>query len=394
MIGYLARRGLSSLVSLLLFLTLLFFVTEIMIPGDFTTQFSLSHTREQREEMRHELGLDLPLWRRYLHWLGRVGRGDLGNSLYGPPVVEVLKAMVPYTLLVFVSGTVIAFLFGQWLGRVVAWRGPGLFSGVASFGAIALYTTFPPWLAFLITLLFDDRLGWLRKGRGEAPFSGPWDLWRESPWPAPKIMLAMALAGAAIALLLALAHRLLNRKLRGSLPAWWGWAELPVFVGGWVGSWFVLGVGPQALDILKVAALPLITYILLSFGETMLLMRTSMMDTIKEDYVSTARAKGLPDHVVRDKHAARTALLPVLSRLVISLPYLLTGVVIVEERFQWPGLSGMLFDSFYQQDMPLVLGALLMVGIFSTLARLALDVLYAYLDPRIRYARSPTPRVG
>ncbi len=389
MIRYLARRGLSSLVSLFLFLTLLFFVTEIMIPGDFTTQFSLSHNRQERDEMRRELGLDLPLWQRYLHWVGKVVGGDLGSSLYGPPVAEVLGRMVPYTLLVFLSGTVVAFLFGQWLGRVTAWRGPGFLSGTATVGAIALYTAFPPWLAFLMVFLFVDRLGWLRRGRGRAPFSGPWDVWRDSPWPAPRIMLYMVLSAAAVALLLTLADRVLKGKLRRPMPPWWGWFRVPLFALTVLGSWSVLGFGPQAVDILKVAGLPLLTYVLLSFGETMLIMRTSMMDTLKEDYVSTARAKGLPDHVVRDKHAARNALLPVVSRLVISLPYLLTGVVIVEQRFSWPGLSGMLFDSFYQQDMPLILGGLLVIGVLSAIARLALDVLYAYLDPRIRYG-TPT----
>lgn len=386
MTGYFARRGFSSLVSLFLFLTLLFFVTEIMIPGDFTTQFSLSHNRQQREEMRRELGLDLPLWERYLHWLSSILRGNLGTSLRGSPVLEVLKGMVPYTLLVFGCGTLIAFLFGQWLGRVVAWRGQGVLPGAVSLGAIMLYTTFPPWLAFLVTFVFVDRLGWLRAGRGDMPFAGPQDLWRKSPCSAPMIMLYMVLTFAVVFLLVSLLTRFLKRRSRGPLPAWWGWVQVSIFVLGTVGSWFTLGFGRHALDILKIAALPLLTYVLLTFGETMLIMRTSMMDTLKEGYVRTARAKGLPSHTVRDKHAARNALLPVLSRLVISLPYLLTGVVIVEERFGWPGLSGTLFDSFYQQDMPLILGALLVVGVFSVLARLALDVVYAYLDPRIRHA--------
>lgn len=393
MIRYLAGRGLSALVSLFLFLTLLFFVTEIMIPGDFTTQFSLSHNRQERERMRHDLGLDLPLWQRYLHWLGKTAKGDLGTSLGGFPVAEVIGKMLPYTLLVFGWGTVIAFLFGQWLGRVVAWRGGGVLSGTLSLGAIALYTTFPPWLAFLVTFLFADRLGWMRKSRGDMPFGARQGLWRASPWAAPTVMLYMTLTAAAIGLLLVFLNRVIGRKA-GMIPALGRtWLRFPLSIGGLVGSWFGLGFGPYALDILKAAALPLTTYILLTFGETMLIMRTTMMDTLREAYVRTARAKGLSDQVVRDRHAARNSLLPVLSRLVISIPYVFTGAVIVEERFQWPGLSGMLFDSFYQQDMPLVLGGLLVVGAFSAMARLVLDVVYAYLDPRIRHGSSSL-RVG
>ncbi len=393
MIRYLSKRALSSLVALFLFLTFMFFATEIMIPHDFTVQFSLALNREQREELRHELGLDLPLWERYLHWLRRTLNGSLGTSLYGAPVIEVLKRMLPYTLLVFFSGTVIAFLFGQWLGKVVAWRGSGLLSSSATFSAIALYTSFPPWLAFLVTYFLVHKLEWFCWGRGDNPFGRNRQLWRESPWPAPTVMLYMVVSMVAVALVLVAVNKLLERKLGQRLHGWpfdyaqdrLAWLELPTFVIGLVGSWFAIGFGPQALDVLRIAGLPLITYVLLSFGETMLIMRTSMTDTLKETYVSTARAKGLPDDVVRDKHAARNALLPVLSRLVISLPYLLTGVVIIEQQFDWPGLSGMLFDSFIQQDMPLILGGLLVVGVLSAAARLILDVLYAYLDPRIRY---------
>jgi peptide/nickel transport system permease protein len=147
------------------------------------------------------------------------------------------------------------------------------------------------------------------------------------------------------------------------------------------------------MDVVTVVAVPVITYVLLSFGETMLIMRTSMMDTLKEEYITTAEAKGLPNAVVRDKHAARNALLPVLSRLVVSFPYLLTGLVIIEDTLGWPGMSGMLFNALYNQDVPVVMGGLILVGLLSAGARLILDVLYAYLDPRIRFQAHSTGRL-
>jgi peptide/nickel transport system permease protein len=140
-----------------------------------------------------------------------------------------------------------------------------------------------------------------------------------------------------------------------------------------------------AFEVLSVTASPVLLYVLLSFGETMLVMQTSMQDTLGEEYITAAQAKGIPDRVVRDRHAARNALLPVLSRLLISLPYLLTGLVIVEDVVGWRGMSQALFDSLYQQDMPTVMGGLLVVGVIASVARLVLDVLYAYLDPRIRH---------
>ncbi len=392
MIRYLSRRFLSSLIALFLFLTLMFFVTEVMIPGDFTTQFAMTHNRQQREEMQKELGFDLPLWQRYLNWVRRLFSGNLGTSLYGSPVVQVLEGLIPYTLLVFFIGTVVAFLFGQWLGKAVAWRRSGFLSTSATFSAIALYTTFPPWLAFLVTYFFARRLRWFRSPRSENPFDGfHQDVWRDFLLTPQTVMLYMVLAFVVVWLVLVVINKILERTLRRRLPVL---LRIPLFIGGLVGGWFIFGFGPQALDVLTVAGVPILTYVLLSFGETTLIMRTSMMDTLKEDYVNTARAKGLPDRVVRDKHAARNALLPVFSRLVISLPYLLTGLVIIEDVLHWPGISGALFHSLYNQDMPVVMGALLMVGVLSAVARLILDVLYAYLDPRIRYDTGLSGRPG
>ena len=389
MIRYLSKRALSSLIALFLFLTFMFFVAEIMIPHDFTVQFGMTYTREQREQMQQEFGLDLPLWQRYLNWVRRLISGSLGTSFYGSPVVEVLKAFLPPTLLIFVAGTGIAFVFGQWLGKLTAWRGSGWLSNSATFSAIALYTTFPPWLAFLMTYFFARRLGWFRR------IDNPYrqlnrEIWKGFALTPQAVMWRMLLALVAVALLLAVVNRVLRRTLQRRIPTL---LYLPLLVAGLIASWFALGFVRQALDILSLAGLPILTYVLLSFGETMLIMQTSMADTLGESYVITARAKGLPNCVVRDKHAARNALLPVLSRLVVSLPYLLTGLVIVEDVLRWPGISGALFYSLYQQDIPVVMGALLMVGVLSAVARLILDVLYVYLDPRLRCETGPSGRL-
>ena len=392
MIRYLSKRALSSLVALFFFLTFMFFVTQILIPGDFTTQFAMGMNRDAREQLQQELGIDQPLWERYLDWLRRLFSGSLGTSFYGGPVVELLKRMIPYTLLTFFTGTIIAFQFGRWLGKVVAWRNPGFLSGSVTFGAIALYTSFPPWLAFLTTYFLARRLGWFRSTfsggvTSRSPFSESYleferEVWQDFALTPQTVMLLMVFTFVLVWLILIVVNKILERTLRRRLPAL---IEIPLFIVGLVGSWFGLGFGPQALNVLAIAGLAILTYVLLSFGETMLIMRTSMMDTLKEDYISTARAKGLPERVVRDKHAARNALLPVLSRLVVSLPYLMTGLVIIETLFKWPGVSGALFHSMYNQDIPVVMGALLIVGVLSAVARLILDVLYVYLDPRIRY---------
>jgi peptide/nickel transport system permease protein len=136
--------------------------------------------------------------------------------------------------------------------------------------------------------------------------------------------------------------------------------------------------------------LAILTYTLLSFGETMLIMQSSMTDVLKEQYIETARAKGLPASAVREQHAARNALLPVLSRFVISLPYLLTAVVIIESSVGWPGMGTTMWNALYWQNMPVVMAILVLIGIVSLVLRLILDMLIAYTDPRIRYDQQPT----
>ncbi len=387
MAHYLLRRAFSSLVALFIFLTFMFFVVQAMIPGDFTTQFSQMLTPEEREELQAELGIDQPLFTQYLRWMGRLLRGDLGHSFYGVPVVRQLKNFLPFTLLVFLTGTLIAFFVGLWLGKVVAWQGPGLLTGTTVTAAISLYTAFPPWLAFLVTYFFARRLNMARDPfsygkRTDATSRWAMGIWYDAPLSPPQVALRIVLTFTALAAVLLLINYLMQRLWRRRLPLL---VALPFFSGGVLASWYALGFAPLALDVMIVAAIPLLTYVLLSFGETMLIMRTSMLDTLKEEYVLTAQAKGLSDRMVRNKHAARNALLPVLSRFVVSFPYMLTGLVIVEDTLGWPGISKSLFDALYQQDMPVVMGGLLLVGILSAIARLVLDVLAAYLDPRIRF---------
>ena len=190
-----------------------------------------------------------------------------------------------------------------------------------------------------------------------------------------------------VTLVLVALNTLLQRIIRRGLPTW---IIIPLIGVGAIGSWYALGFNIQALDILSRAAIPTLTYTALSFGETMLIMRTSMADTLEEEYITVARAKGLPERIVRNKHAVRNAILPVVSRLVITLPYLMTGVVIIEDVFGWPGVGSVLFDSLNQQDMPIAMAILLFVGVFSLISRLLLDILLAYFDPRISYQEPTT----
>lgn len=383
MTRYLLRRAAGSLVTLFLFATAMFFLVQIIVPADFTVQFSLGMTRAERLAMGEELGLNLPLWQQYLNWLGDFFSGKLGSSFYGYDVWAQIKSVLPLSMLIFIPGAALAYIIGLQLGKYTGWKSPPLIANAATLGGMALFTSFPPWLAWLVAYVIGRQWGVFRSVVGSRSGIQTLDrlLWADAEVTpsgvSGQMLLGLAAAGIAVALL----HWLLGRVARRGIPIW---LAVPLTAAGAFLAVNLMGLRPFALDLLAAAMLPMLTFTALSFGETMLIMRTSMSDHREEEYVKTARAKGLPERLVRDRHASRNAILPVVSRLVITLPYLFTGVVIIEDVLEWPGIGTSLFDSLYQQDMPMVMAMFLFVGALTLVARLGLDVILAALDPRLR----------
>jgi peptide/nickel transport system permease protein len=150
-------------------------------------------------------------------------------------------------------------------------------------------------------------------------------------------------------------------------------------------GWRISGFSGQAFDIAASMSILIGGLVVLSYGEILLVTDAAMVDIRAEDFILTARAKGLPERAVRDRHSARAAVLPVLSRLVVSLPYFFTGLVILEFMFEVPGgMGNLIFQAINRQDTPLIVGAMAMVGLVTLALRLILEVSIAALDPRIR----------
>jgi peptide/nickel transport system permease protein len=387
MLEYLFRQGVLSLVKLLVFATIIFVLIQILVPGDFVDQSSLLTSAAERREMRQALGLDLPLGQRYWKWINDLFRLDLGRSFTGQPITGILKDAIPPTLLVFVTGTGLAFLLGLWLGSRTGWAGPGWLSRLTTLGGIGLFTAFPPWLAWLVAYAFTRGRSFFLVGQAGslrgADFAGmDSGLWASAQMSPAAVTYRMVLTLLAAVLGFLVANRLLQRLVQRRIP---GPIGVLLIAGGTVGLWYLLDIQALAFDLVGMSWLAIITYTLLSFGETMLVMQASMAQALQQGYVTTAQAKGLPASAIRQRHVARNALLPVLSRLAISLPYLVTGVVIIESAFGWPGTGTTLWNALYQHDMPLVLATVFVIGVLSLAARFVLDVITAHLDPRIPY---------
>lgn len=141
---------------------------------------------------------------------------------------------------------------------------------------------------------------------------------------------------------------------------------------------------PYAWDIVHHTILPVVTLALIAFAGTMLLTRSSMLETLKEDYILTARAKGVPEKDIRDRHAARNALLPVVTSFILGLAFIIGGGVVTETVFGWPGMGALLLNATIIEDIPLATGALAFLGVLALIAHLLVDIIYTVLDPRVR----------
>jgi peptide/nickel transport system permease protein len=382
MTGYLLQRIGQIMVTLFLFITLAFFLIQAQ-PGSYASFYSFNPQvpPEARAQLEASFGLDRPLWQQYLIHLRNYATGNFGVSFghYPSSVVEVIVERLPRTVMLFLTATVVSFYAGFVLGKSIAWRRGGILEYTATISGSLLFTVFTPWFGLMMIWIFAFQLGWFPLGKFLDPL-----VWRNAPAQANTVFANMIITAAAFSVFvlaaLFLVRRFARRRQGRTLYPLLGTAGLVA-----LSAWWVSGTGYLALDIIRHMVLPVATLTLISFAGTMLLVRNSMLETIREDFIMVARAKGLPENVVRDRHAARNALLPVATSFVFSLAFAIDGGIITEAIFSWPGMGQTMLQSVLQEDLPLAMGAFLFVGIFALLAHLAADILYVYLDPRIRY---------
>ncbi|MGQ9857143.1 MAG: ABC transporter permease [Thermodesulfobacteriota bacterium] len=320
---FLLMRAWQILVTFFIVLTLLFVLFR-MAPGDpVAIMTDPLMTEEEVQILKTQFGLDQPLHRQYLLYLWNFLRGEFGQSFhYRQPVVEILADRLPKTVLLFTTATILYATAGIALGKILAWRRGSLLDTGMSFLGLLTHTFFLPWLALLLVWIFGYNLGWF-------PLSG-----------------------------------ILSPEL---------WLDPES------------GFLAKLLDILHHMILPMGVLFLTHFGGYTLVMRSTMLETLREDYILTARAKGLPEKVIRNHHAAPNASLPVVTSLGLSLAFSINGGAITETIFSWPGLGRELVSSVAHGDYPLAQAAFLLIAAFVLVANLVVDLIYAYLDPRIRY---------
>lgn len=380
---YLVTRILQNILTFFLFLTLVYILIDAQ-PGSYADQYLNDPrlTPDQRATLRSNLGLDKPVLVRYFIWLGTALRGDFGISFsnYPRPVLDVIAERAPRTILLFLSATTVSYYIGFLTGKILAWKRGGWGEYAATIGGVGMYTIFLPWFALMMVWFWAYKLKLFPIGKFLDPV-----LWRDAPVDANyvfnRILVTLLLCSIAIFIIF-----LFSRRLDPGQRVPVKIVGIGVVVFAALFYWLNTGVAIYAADILHHTVLPILTLAVVNFAGTMLLTRNSMLETLREDYVMAARAKGLPDKVVRDKHASRNALLPVITSFVLAVAFILDGGVITETTFSWPGMGLTLLGAALVEDIPMVIGALVFTGIIALTAHLVADLLYALLDPRIRYS--------
>ena len=379
MLKFAIHRGLRGIIALITFQTFLFFLIRAL-PYDFSAFLFANPT--YRDYVQSRLGLNQPLWAQYSQWMWGFFHLDLGQSFlaWPTPVSELLLQRAPKTLTLFLLAALLAYTLGIWLGKQIAWHRSGPLEAGITLAGVASYTSFAPFLAFLLINVFGRELGWLPYQRLADP-----NVWIAAEVGIDWILLRLGITLFALmlgSLAISRATQDLRTHWQRRSLRWGGWVLL---IATAILLWQRSDYSPLLWDVLEHMLLPLISVILLSFGETMLLMRTTMLETISDEYVLTARAKGLPAAVIRDRHVARNAFLPVLTRLLLNLPLVLTGSLAIELVFRWQAMGELIFLAIDYQDIPLLLGILSIVGVLTLAGHILLDILHVYLDPHLRY---------
>lgn len=383
MARYLATRLLQMFLLFIVFLTILFFLLNAQ-PGDISQQFvgNPDIPPEAKQILRERLGLDKPLWGQYLFYIKNVLTLNLGVSFdhTGQQVSDIILRALPRTLYLFLIATVLSYLVGFQTGKMVAWKRGSATEKFTMVTSIILYTLFYPWFAILMLWFFGSQLGWFPLGK----FLDP-EKWFDAPFSATSVFNVMLLTlfltlAAVVAIFVLTKKYVVEPKQRKVVRR----ILLGVLAVSFIAFWMISPMSVYAADIAYHTVLPVTTLTLVFFAAITLLTRSSMLETLREDYIFTARAKGVPEKAIRDRHAARNAMLPVTTSFVLAIAFVIGGGIVTESIFSWPGLGLLLLSAVQNEDIPVAMGTLAFIGVLALFAHLIADILYAVLDPRIR----------
>jgi dipeptide transport system permease protein len=336
MLAFIVRR-LGLLIPTFIGITLAAFSFIRFLPGDPVLLMAgeRSLTPERHAQLLKQFGFDRPLWQQYLDYLWSALQGNLGNSLVTKkPVFTEFFTLFPATLELSLCAILFAVALGIPAGIVAAVRRGTVFDHTVMGSALVGYSMPIFWWGLLLIILFSGMLQW-------TPVSGRISLIYFFKPVTGFMLIDSLLSGQKGAFASALSHLILPTIVLGTIP-------------------------------LAVIA-----------RQT----RSAMLEVLGEDYVRTARAKGLGPLRVIGLHALRNGLIPVITTIGLQVGTLLAGAILTETIFSWPGIGKWMVDSIFRRDYPSVQGGLLLIAVIVMVVNLLVDVTYGLINPRIRHAR-------
>ncbi|MCZ4271244.1 ABC transporter permease [Maritalea porphyrae] len=319
---FLIKRIWHALLTLFVMVSVMFFMFR-MLPGDPTaTVISPALYPKAQEALKAQFGLDRPLHEQYFIYLRNLLVFDFGISFHTlRPVAGEIGNRLINTLVLILPSMVVAYAIGAFAGAMVAWKRGSKVEGFLVLLATALQSTPVFWLGMLAILFFSIRLDMFPVGHIVSP---------------------------------------------GKFPE----ANLQMYL---------------SLDFLHHLALPFMVNVAYQFCFPFLLMRSTMLSTIGEDYIELARMKGVPENRILYHHAMRNSMLPLATTLPMILGWAVAGSVVIETVFSWPGLGLLMVEAVGRSDYPVVQAAFLLIAVLTVGGTLLADLMYGILDPRITY---------
>jgi peptide/nickel transport system permease protein len=333
-LGQYVLRRLLALIPVLLGVSILVFSLIRLIPGDPVTVMLGERARpEDIARVREEMGFNRPIPVQYLEWMGRVLRGNLGHSIINrTPVMSELKQRLPATIELVITAMLIGVTVGVGVGILSAIKRNSWLDILSMLGALVGVSMPIYWLALVLIYA-------LAVNRQIFP-------------PSARLDVELTVV------------RRTGFMLIDTL--WMG--DFKLFLNA---VWHL--ILPSV--VLSTTIMPILAR----------LTRSTMLEVLRQDYVRTARAKGLRERVVIVRHALKNALLPVVTVVGLQLGGLLGGALLTETIFSWPGMGLWTYRAILSRDYPIVQGAVLISATIYVFVNLVVDISYAYLDPRIRY---------
>ncbi len=334
MLKYVIKRVLMVIPVMIGVSIIVFSLMRVFSPDPAPIVLGQHATAESTEAWREANGLNDPVVTQYFKYLGGAMRGDLGTSFYTKsPVVEEIAARFPATIELAVAAIVFASIFGILLGVMAAVKKNSVFDAAGSLFALIGVSIPIFWLGILFIMFFSGYLHWFPSGGRIDVLLRPTEI-----------------------------------------------------TGFYMIDALIEGNGEAFKSAFTHLILPALTLGMYSMAIITRMTRSSMLETLGQDYIRTARAKGMSETKVIGKHALRPSLIPVTTVIGLQFGALLGGALLTESVFSWPGIGKFTVDCILKSDFPVVQGIVLLVAVIFVTINLIADLAYAYLDPRIKYS--------